>query len=244
MNALVATALCISLLASSALSAQTYRVGVELQAYPPFFSLQDGEYQGYARELLDAFAASQGHRFVYVALPIKRLLNEFLAGKLDFKYPDNPQWSLAQKQGHQLYYSAATVPYRDGVLVPPTRLGQGKEGIKVLGTLRGFTPWPYLDDIDSKRMTLIEANRIDSLLKMALAGRVDAIYLNPRVARHALRTEGLEDDALVLDPDLAHVDDHYYLSSQRHPEVIEAFNAFLRTQPALVSRLKHKYALD
>ncbi len=244
MKALVAIVLQIGLFGSAGVLAQTYRIGVEQQSYAPFFSIQDGQYQGYARELLDAFAASRGDRFVYVALPVKRLLSDFLAGKLDFKYPDHPQWRLAQKQGHRLYYSAATAPYRDGVLVPPARLGQGKERIRVLGTLRGFTPWPYLDDIASKRMSLIEANHIDSLLKMALAGRVDAVYLNPLVARDALRAEGLPSDALVLDPALAHVDGHYLLSSQLHPEVIAAFDAFLRAQPALLQRLRHKYALE
>ncbi|MCY1539940.1 Bacterial extracellular solute-binding protein, family 3 [compost metagenome] len=206
--------------------------------------MQDGEYQGYARELLDAFAADQGHHFTYVALPVKRLLSDFLADKLDFKFPDHPQWNADQKQGQRVYYSQPAAPYIDGVLVPHEQLGKGKQRIKVLGTQLGFTPWPYMVELESGQISLTQNNRIDSLLRMALSGRVDAVYLNPLVAHHALKAEGLPGDTLVFDPDLPHVDDHYYLSSQQHPEMIAAFDAFLRAQPALLRRLKAKYAIE
>lgn len=245
MKALLPIILSFSLLgAVSPAQAEAFRVGVELQPYLPYFTVQEGEYRGYARELLDAFAASQGHQFHYVALPVKRLLSNFLAGDLDFKFPDNPQWKTAQKQGHKIHYSQPVLPYTDGVLVLPRHLGQGQQRIKVLGTQLGFTPSPYLLAIESGAMSLTQSNRIDSLLRMAISGRVDAVYLNPLVARHALLAAKLPSTALVFDPELAHVDDHYYLSSLRHPEVIAAFDAFLREQPALLHRLKGKYAIE
>lgn len=245
MKALLSIVLCFSLLgAAQQAAAERFRVGVEHQPYPPYYSLQDGEYRGYARELLDAFAADQGHQFSYVALPVKRLLNDFLAGKLDFKFPDHPQWKTEQKQDQRIYYSQPVAPYIDGVLVPRGQLGQGRQRIKVLGTQLGFTPWPYLGAIESGQMALVQSRRIDSLLRMALSGRVDAVYLNPLVARHTLEAEGLPHDALVFDPALAHLNGHYYLSSIRHPRVIGAFDAFLRAQPQIQRRLKAKYAIE
>ncbi|WP_369958412.1 substrate-binding periplasmic protein [Pseudomonas benzenivorans] len=245
MKTWLAMILCSSLwLAAAGAPAEQFRVGVELQPYLPYFAVQDGQYRGYARELLDAFAADQGHRFVYVALPVKRLLGDYLEGRLDFKFPDHPQWKARQKQGHQIRYSRPVAPYRDGVLVPPGQLGLGKARIKVLGTQLGFTPWPYLADIEGGRMTLTQSSSIDSLLRMALSGRVDAIYLNPRVAHQALTAAGLAGDALVFDADLPHVEDHYYLSSRLHPEVIAAFDRFLQRQPQLLRRLQAKYGID
>ena len=245
MKALLPLVLCFSLLgAAHRAAAEQFRVGVEQQPYLPYFTVQDGQYRGYSRELLDAFAADQGHQFSYVALPVKRLLNDFLAGKLDFKFPDHPQWKAEQKQGQRIHYSQPVAPYIDGVLVPRGQLGQGQQRIKVLGTHLGFTPWPYLAAIESGQMSLAQNTRIDSLLRMALSGRVDAVYLNPLVARHALEAEGLPRDALVFDPTLAHLDSHYYLSSIRHPRVIAAFDAFLRAQPQLLRRLKAKYAIE
>ncbi|MBS7662688.1 transporter substrate-binding domain-containing protein [Pseudomonas lalucatii] len=245
MKTWLAVILCFCLwLPAGPAPAERYRVGVELQPYLPYFAVQDGQYRGYARELLDAFARDQGHQFVYVPLPVKRLLGDYLAGRLDFKFPDHPNWKPRQKQGHLIHYSRPVAPYRDGVLVLPGHLGRDKARIRLLGTLLGFTPWPYLADIEDGSMTLTQSSSIDSLLRMALSGRVDAIYLNPRVARQALRAAGLPGDALVFDPGLAHVEDHYYLSSRLHPEVIVAFDQFLRRHPQLLRRLRAKYGID
>lgn len=242
MKALLAVILCFSLPASPAM-AQTFKVGVELQPYPPYYSLKNGEYQGYARDLLDAFADAQGHEFTYVAVPVKRLLSDFLAGKLDFKYPDNPQWSVEQKRGNSLFYSSATAPFTDGVLVLPDRLGRDKSRLKVLGTQLGFSPLAYQGDLDAGHMRLSQTSQIDSLLKMALSGRVDGIYLNPLVARHALKDAGLAEDALVFDANLPHLQGDYVLSSLHQPQVIREFDAFLENNQALVSRLRSQYGI-
>ncbi len=244
MNILSPLILLCSLLGAGTVGAADFRIGVELQSYQPFSSVQDGEYQGYARELLDAFAVDQGHRFHYVPLPVRRLLNDFLAAKVDFKFPDDPQWNADLKQGHRIYYSQAAAAYTDGVLVLPEHLGKGLRRIRVLGTQRGFTPWPYLPQIESGQMSMSLSNHVSSLLQMAINGRVDAIYLNPQVARRALMADRLPADALVFDPGLPHIEGHYFLSSLQYPEVIAEFDAFLRKYPALLRRLKDKYAID
>lgn len=223
--------------------AETFTIGVELQPYMPYSDVQDGQYQGYGRELLDAFAAHQGYVFVYQPLPVRRLLSDFLNDKVDFKYPDHPRWNADLKQAHQLYFSQATAPSIDGVLVKPQRLGLGKEGLKRLGTQRGFTPWPYLDDIKAGRILLIQANQIDSLVAMALNDRVDGVYLNPQVIKYRLRNSA-EENALVFDRSLAYQDDHYLLSSIKHPRVIEQFDAFLTSQAERVQTLKDRYGIS
>lgn len=232
--------LCINL---DALAQQPIRVGVELQPYKPYYAVKDGEYGGYARELLDAFATEYGYQFVYTPLPVRRLLSDFLAGRVDLKFPDHPQWNADQKAGHAVRYSRPAAPYIDGVLVKPQYLGQGKQRIALLGTQNGFTPWPYLAEIQAGHIKLIQANQIESLLMMAASDRVDAVYLNPRVVTHQLRQMRLAPDALVFDPQLAHVEDHYYLSSIRHPELIEAFDRFLEQRAELVAALRLRHGL-
>lgn len=222
--------------------AETFKVGVELQPYLPYSNVQDGQYLGYGRDLLDAFAAHQGHEFIYQPLPVRRLLSDFLNGRVDFKYPDNPRWNADLKQGHSLNYSQAAAAAIDGVLVKPQFIGKGKERLRRLGTQRGFTPWPYLDEIKAGKILLIQANQIDSLLAMAMSDRVDGVYLNPQVARHQLYN-GAE-SGLVFDPSLPYQDDHYFLSSIQHPEVIAQFDAFLSSQAALVQTLKKRHGIS
>lgn len=223
-------------------SADTFTVGVELQPYMPYSNVVDGRYIGYGRDLLDAFAAHQGHVFIYQPLPVRRLLNDFLNGRVDFKYPDNPRWNTDLKQAHAIAFSQATASAIDGVMVKPQYLGKGKARLQRLGTQRGFTPWPYLDDIKAGKIMLIQANRIDSLLAMALSDRVDGVYLNPQVVRHQLYNSA-KNESLVFDPSLAYQDDHYFLSSIQYPEVIQQFNAFLAGQAERVQRLKERHGI-
>ncbi|PTS82464.1 hypothetical protein DBR00_20455 [Pseudomonas sp. HMWF032] len=234
---------CLLFTLSAQARAETFTIGVELQPYMPYSDVQNGQYQGYGRELLDAFAAHQGYVFVYQPLPVRRLLSEFLNGKVDFKYPDHPRWNADLKQAHQVYFSQATAPSIDGVLVKPQRLGAGRDSLKRLGTQRGFTPWPYLDDIKTGRILLIQANQIDSLVAMALNGRVDGVYLNPQVVNHRLHNTP-EQGSLVFDRTLAYQDDHYLLSSIKHPQVIEQFDTFLTSQTTLVQALKDRHGIS
>jgi polar amino acid transport system substrate-binding protein len=233
---------CLSLQLLSPAQAETFKVGVELQPYLPYSNVQDGEYLGYGRDLLDAFAAHQGHVFIYQPLPVRRLLSDLLNDRVDFKYPDNPRWNADQKQGYALHYSQAAAPAIDGVLVKPRFLGQGKERLLRLGTQRGFTPWPYLGEINAGKIMLIQANQIDSLLAMAMSDRVDGVYLNPQVVRHQLYNNA--GSGLVFDPKLPYQDDHYFLSSIKHPEVIAQFDAFLTSQAELVQSLKDRHGIS
>lgn len=243
MRALLILLACLPFTLASLTQAETFKVGVELQPYLPYSNVQDGQYLGYGRDLLDAFAAHQGHEFIYQPLPVRRLLSDLLNDRVDFKFPDNPRWNADQKQGYTLHYSQAAAPAVDGVLVKPQFLGQGKARIRRLGTQRGFTPWPYLADIKAGRITLIQANQIDSLLAMAMSDRVDGVYLNPQVVAYHLRSNGMASNALVFDRNLAYQDDHYFLSTIQHPELIEQFDAFLSSQAEQVQALKARHGI-
>jgi len=242
MRALLILLAGLSLGLASLAQAETFKVGVELQPYMPYSNVQDGQYLGYGRDLLDAFAAHQGHKFIYQPLPVRRLLSDLLSGRVDFKYPDNPRWNADIKRNYTLYFSQAAAPAIDGVLVKPQFLGMGKERLLRLGTQRGFTPWPYLNDIKAGKIQLIQANQIDSLLAMAMNDRIDGVYLNPQVVRHQLYNSD-EHEALVFDPSLAYQDDHYFLSSIKYPDVIKQFDAFLINQAELVQALKDRHGI-
>lgn len=239
------TLLCLHLLCFSLLAQAeaTIRVGVERQPYLPYYDVQDDEYRGYARELLDAFAAARGYRLVYVPLPVQRLHRDFLAGRFDLKYPDHPLWNAEQKAGQVIHYSQPTATYLDGILVKPAYLEQGAEHIHLLGTQNGFTPWPYQDAIRSGRLQLVQNNRIDALLRMALSERIDAVYLNPRVAAHQLQQLGLAPDALVFAPQLGYVQDHYYLSSIARPDLIAEFDRFLLERAEQIAQMRQRHGL-
>lgn len=236
-----------TLLAGATLSgpsiAATYTVGVEDIEYFPQYTVQNGEFKGFGRAVLDAFAQAKGHVFTYQPRPVARLFSEFVAGGPDLKYPDNAYWSADLKKGQTVVYSAPVVEYIDGVNVPPAAKGKGVDGIKTLGIVRGFTAWEWLDRIKAGALEVHENNSFTALLQQAAAGRVDGAYGNVAVVNHQL-AEMKKPDALVFDPGLPHTRSHYHLSSIKHPELIEEFNAWLAANGDLVAKLKSDYAVE
>lgn len=241
MKYLVNTLCLMVLLAGSSLAvAKDLILGVEDIEYYPLWAQRSGEYAGFARELFDQFAKEYNHTIQYKPLPIKRLYGEFLNGRLDFKFPDSPNWASDQKREHNVTYSDAVLEYIDGVMV----LSGSEKTLATLGTVRGFTPWTYLDDIAADKIRVVENSNVDGLFKLIKSGRVDGGYFNVLVARHYLKHTLLQSEAFEFNEALPHSRGQYHLSTIKHPDVIEEFNQFLRDNAEFVSSLKNKFDIN
>ncbi|AOE84148.1 substrate-binding periplasmic protein [Pseudomonas sp. TCU-HL1] len=223
---------------------EAYRIGVEQVDYYPIYSAvpPDNQYRGYARDLLDLFAARENLRVTYVVLPVRRLSHAYWAGQLDLVFPDNPRWAAAQKPAG-VTYSQPVLQFQDAMLVLPERKGQPRQSFRRLGFVRGFTPWKFQDDIAAGRVVIQEAPNPEGLIHMVMAGHADAANMAQQVARFHLKRHGLE-RGLVVEPSLLPLSDSYYhLSSIRHPKLIRRFDAFLRREQRAVQALKARYEL-
>jgi len=216
-------------------------VGVENIAYLPYWEGTTKEYKGASREILDAFAKSKGYTFVYKPLPIKRLYREFFSKIIDFKYPDNPLWRSDLRKDKKIFYSNKVLIYIDGTLVKKENKGKG---IKILGTVSGFTPWTYLSLIKQNKIKMKENHSIESLLRNTKKGFVDGAYFNVEVAKHILSSVYSESKSLVFDESLPFTKDGYRLSSLKHKKIIDEFNNFLKHHQDLIEKIKRKYKIN
>ncbi|OZG70213.1 hypothetical protein BTA51_27330 [Hahella sp. CCB-MM4] len=223
---------------------ETVIIGVEAGSYFPHYDDSTGEYEGFGRALLDEFARYAGIELEYRIHPLKRLAVSAISGQVSLRYPDNPYWEADLKEGTEITYSHPIVTYVDGTMVPPNRLGQGLDNFYKLGTVSGFTPWPYFAAIDEGKITVSENNSRTGLLHQVLMGRLDGAYLSIVVANHQL-TYGLEQPgALIFDPTLPYKKSHYHLSTSTRPDLIRKFNAFLREESARVVQIKSDYRVE
>lgn len=234
---------CQSILLTTSSCADEFVVGVENIEYYPIYSQKEGEYIGYARALMDAFAKKEGHTFTYKALPIKRLFHNFINGKLDFKFPDNANWKRDIKKGKGVIYSDSALEYIDGVFVLPRAMGKGKTNLKKVGVVRGFTAWQNVDDVVDRKVNVREVISIESLIKMVKLGRIDGAYVNVAVAESVLENMTENKNRLVFDRNLPHTQGYYHLSTIKHPKIIKSFNQFLKNNKSLVESLKVKYGV-
>ena len=232
-------------LGAAPLAAQpvTYSVGVEENDYLPSHHLVDGQYQGGFRVLLDAFAADSGLRLVYKPFPVSRLLQSFLDGECDFKFPDNDYWNAPAKGRAGITYSDPVVTYVDGVFVRLDQMGKGADHLKTLAIVRGFTPITWLERVQQHRLSVIEAPSVAAILTMVQAGRADGAYLSVSVGLTNLEMLGAG-PALGFDPALPYTRSSYRLSSIKYPQVVAEFNRWMRSHSDKVRQIREQFGLE
>jgi hypothetical protein len=234
-----------ALVCSTALSAESYVIGVEKLAFAPHYSIDaQGQYQGFARELFDLFAQKSGVELSYKVLPGDQLLPALLGGQVDFKYPDSETWAQAQKAGKRLSYSQAVVDYVDGMLVAPQRQGQPVEQIKRLAMVNGWTPRGYQERIDAGQIELTYSDDLRQMIRQALRKDTDGAYFNVVVATHYLDNIRARPGALVFDAGLPHNRGSFYLSSLKHPGLLQRFDRFLLDEQKAIAELKSRYRVE
>lgn len=224
---------------------KTFQVGVELLSYFPAYNFSTkgpGDSASYA--ILESFARSEKIVFEYVPLPVNRLYKDFLDQNLDFKFPDNPKWRNDLKGKQKVLYSAPVFEYIDGTMVAPGRLKAGKDKIKKIGTVLGFTIWDFLKDIQSGSMKASEYPDFDELLRAGVKGLVDGVYINIAVGNYHLDETLKQPKALVFDPSLPHTRDSYRLSSLKHPALLDRFSKFLKAHAKELDVIRKRYKVD
>lgn len=231
-------------LSSQAVAGKIFVLGVENQDYLPAYGQVDGKYQGFARELFDAFARERGYVFEYRALPVPRLYASFFSGQVDFKFPDNANWKQDQRGGKPISYSDPVLTYIDGVVVPADRKAVSIEDIRTLGTVAGFTPWAWLDRVAAGSVRVSENPSFEALVRQVIARRIDGAYANIAVVNYQLNKTLAMPGALVFAPQLPHSRDHYYLSTTKHPAVLLEFNAWLKQNSGLVESMKKRLGVE
>lgn len=220
---------------------KTFTVGVETLEYLPHYSVQGGEYKGFAADVLRAFAKEKGYTLQFKPYPVARLISVFVAGEVDFKYPDNANWAGDAKKGTTIVYSDPVSVITDGSMVVPEM--KGKVQLKTLGAPRGFTPWSYIGDVNAGKIKVQELDSVDALIKSVQSKRVDAGYANVDVAQYYMKNTLKTPDILVFDDSLPFDRFTVHLSTVKHAAVLTEFNQFLKDQRAMIDGLRAQYGL-
>ncbi len=219
-------------------------VGVEDLDYPPHYTTLSGTYRGFGRELFDAFAAAEGLTVEYRPLPVVRLHQALIEGRITFKYPDHPSWQPEPKRAAGVVYSQPVVGYLDGIMVKPARLKQPAEPLNGLATVRGFslpadTPWQL------QGPALVELTSLGAAIRETLLGQADGLFGNVEVLRHQMRyVMMLPDDTLVFDPRLPHQRGSYYVSTRDHKALLQRLDLWMHREAEMLTALKLRYGLS
>lgn len=222
------------------LNAQEFIIGVEDVSYYPLFEFQTKR-DTYSKELLNRFASSRGYKFTYLPLPIKRFDKWLMEEKIDFKYPDNSRWYPDPTLKSKYTFSQSTIKLVAGTTVLKSFLKQNKSEFKSLGTLLGFYPTTWIEQIKSGRVKLYEDVSTKILVRQLLENNVDGIDIEPSVISYYLRELGEPTDIVTIDKRYRYDVYDFHFSTIKYPKVIKEFNDFLNSNKTLLIELNRKY---
>jgi len=229
---------------------KVYKVGVENINYMPFYmgSTDKGSYQGYSKEVLDLFAKSQNIKFEYVPMPVIRLFAEFIKKRsVDFKYPDNPAWSKDYwpelKENEQIHYSVPDVITKTGIAV---RLEDNLKSVNIckhFAIIPGFTPQSYMEFLSRKDVMIVNPPNINNLIKSIIIKRVNCIYISKEVLTYNLQNSFDKKDSIIFQEHLPYDIQYFSLSSIMHPDLIKAYNLFLKENKNKIALIAKRFGI-
>ena len=235
--------LCISFITVINAPANALTLGVETTDYSPYYYLNaDQKYQGAAREIFDLFSKSNNLPISYSPMPVPRLFNEFVKGSIDLKFPDNPLWSASLHSKVKVFYSESIFNIKESLLVLKKNSDIAKKDIKKVGTILGFSTPGIAKPVANKEFETVKTKEVEQLMHMLASERVQAMYFNENVAI-AVAKKLYPNKQLVeysLYPPFQYA---YHLSSIKHPELINTFNAFLISHAEQVADIRKRYGL-
>lgn len=223
---------------------KTFIIGVEDVSYYPIydFSSASGHHPSFTQELLSTFFEKHQYSYRFVALPIKRFNQWYVERGIDFKFPDNQRWRQGTDNPLGVTFSAPVLKLMSGSYVLKSRLPMARHEVKSMGTILGFHPTLWQNEVKSKELILQEESSPLSIVKHLLHGNVDATNIDGNVIRYNLKKLN-RSGALVLNKAIYHEVYAFHFSSIKYPGVIAEFNAFLKNNAQQVKALKEKYQI-
>jgi len=232
----------ITLIPLKNLQAQEFIIGVEDVSYYPLYEFKSNR-NTHTRELLDTFADSQGYKFTYLPLPVKRFERWLVEDRIDFKYPDNSRWYANRNTAKNFTFSEPTIKLVAGTSVLKSSLNKSKSEFKSIGTLLGFYPTHWIEPIKNGQVKLYEDVSTKLLVQQLIAGHIDGIDIEPSVIHYYLEELGKPPDTSIIDRKYKYDVYDFHFSTIKHPEIINEFNEFLRNNKVLLEQLNKKYKI-
>lgn len=222
--------------------AAEFIIGVEDIAYYPYYDFTT-EDPTFSKDLLDKFAKDSGHKITYLPLPIKQFPKWLFEENIDFKFPDNKRWQVAwDTRNVGIYFSDDVVKMTAGTVILSKNQGEKRDYFTNIGTITGFIPTQWLEEIKQGKVHIIEDSSPKVLVNQLIHNIVDGLDLDLAVANHHLHELQLQEE-LVLSQNTGRQIFSHQLSSVKYPLIIEQFNRWLTKNRAFINKLKQQYGI-
>lgn len=220
---------------NSAEERRVYKVGVEDISYYPIQDFKHEPGRGAVKEILDRFSAESGIEFEYIPLPIQRFHRWYDNGAIDFRVPDNPNWT--HKSQPELIYSDPLIRLCETFIVKQEHKTLPIGSVRKIGTIYGFTPSSiWHERIERGEVEVIADPSLKVLTRMLLNDMVNGLDLDLATVRYQLSKLSIPQDRVTVSQTIPHPSLGYRMSTLKHREIMNTFNLFLAENEMAISQ--------
>lgn len=223
--------------------AKLYRIGVYGDDMLPLWGMEEGEYSGFSRSLLDEFSQHQNLRFEYTAYDTgKQLINALKAGKVDFIFPANKHWNRSLKsRSDKILYSEGVHFYLEGVMLLSKYSRKRLSDLDAIGIMAGKKPLAIQDSADRGQVAIIEYGDFKSMFAAVKAEKIQGIYTNIDVGRAKASEYGIKPGELEFHESTSHDRRQYRLATIKEEGMMQRFDEFILENKTYLQALRRDF---
>ena len=209
--------------------AKAYTVGVYDDDMMPLWGFnEEGEYDGFARSLLEEFAQNQNIRFIYKPYSAKKIVPALKQGDVQLIFPANKHWHRKQKSSSdRIIYSDGVHFYLEGIMVAREYTFKPLSSLDAIGIIAGKQPASIQDSADRGAVAVVEKPSYADLFEALASGEIQGIYTNVDVARARAKALGYKAGFIEFQESTSHLRERYRLATIKEEGVMREFNEFI-----------------
>lgn len=238
----ISLSICLSFLIIFSVPAKTYTVAFPDNKFYPQYELIDGQMKGLLPDIMLKFAGDVGILLSFKAYPIKRYVQLFDQGEIDFVLPDNPLW-LSKDQENRVKYSKSIISSPVGFYERSTRKIKSLSDVKSVATISGYVLTPFETEIETSKIKAFYSKKISSLVQMLLKERTDLIFFHEQILRQMLREDRILSKTIQKNNILPSITYNYHLSSIKFSKILDQFDEWLARNQSWIEERASTYQL-
>lgn len=208
-------------LEGQAAQAKKYIVAFPKQNFYPQYEVSERIQRGLLVDIIEKFSKDQNIEFVLKSYPIKRYVQLSKEGKVDFIFPDNPEW-ISKDSKNKITFSKS-VTTSTGIFF--SNSFKRKDEVKTIATIRGYTIPFFQKEISHKEIKKYEIDTGRSLVNFISKGRAQVGYFHEDIINKQIKENSVSN--IVFAHHLPKKEYSYHLSSIHHKSIIQKFNNWL-----------------
>ncbi|GLX77766.1 hypothetical protein tinsulaeT_11060 [Thalassotalea insulae] len=216
---------------------RVFVVGVEAIEYSPHYNFVSPSQPNFFGDFIKWLERKTQCQFLVRSLPIKRLVLEYeQAGKLDFIYPDNPNWHRGQ--GGARYFSEELITALGTTIVQQQNLNIQVSNFNSLAFPRGFSPVAWYPLQNMYDIKFIETTNALAALKMVDTERADGADIEYNVAQYLMRKNHIQN--LKIAKNLPFTPTSFHLSTLREVKMLNYINLITQQHKSEIIKIKQR----